>query len=74
MKKKSINRPLNFYLTAAVSLFFYCHDSWSCEDRGTGKSRILLEEAKNMEVNYALNNTFGFGGHTASSISKKYPD
>jgi len=36
--------------------------------------RILLGEAKNMEVNYALNNTFGFGGHTASSIFKKYQD
>lgn len=24
------------------------------------------------EVNYALNNSFGFGGHTASSIFKKY--
>jgi len=32
---------------------------------------ILLDEAKNVEVNYALNNTFGFGGHTASSIFKK---
>lgn len=32
---------------------------------------ILLEQAKTMEVNYALNNTFGFGGHTASSIFKK---
>jgi 3-oxoacyl-[acyl-carrier-protein] synthase II len=25
-------------------------------------------------VNYALNNTFGFGGHIASSIFKKYTD
>jgi 3-oxoacyl-[acyl-carrier-protein] synthase II len=33
---------------------------------------ILLGEAKNMQVNYALNNTFGFGGHTASSIFKKF--
>jgi 3-oxoacyl-[acyl-carrier-protein] synthase II len=33
---------------------------------------ILLGQAKNMEVNYVLNNTFGFGGHTASSIFKKY--
>jgi 3-oxoacyl-[acyl-carrier-protein] synthase II len=24
------------------------------------------------EVNYALNNTFGFGGHTATSVFKKY--
>src|SRR5258706_356956 len=34
--------------------------------------QILLGEAKNMEVNYALNNTFGFGGHTASTLFKKY--
>ena len=36
--------------------------------------QILLGTAKNMEVSYALNNTFGFGGHTASSIFKKYAD
>lgn len=36
------------------------------------KENILLGTAKKMEVNYALNNTFGFGGHTASSIFKKY--
>jgi 3-oxoacyl-[acyl-carrier-protein] synthase II len=36
--------------------------------------QILLGKARNMEVNYALNNTFGFGGHTASSIFKKYRD
>jgi 3-oxoacyl-[acyl-carrier-protein] synthase II len=34
--------------------------------------QILLGAAKSMEVNYALNNTFGFGGHTASTIFKKY--
>jgi len=33
---------------------------------------ILLGSAKKMEVNYALNNTFGFGGHTASTLFKKY--
>ena len=33
---------------------------------------ILLNKAKKMKVNYALNNTFGFGGHTASSVFKKY--
>jgi 3-oxoacyl-[acyl-carrier-protein] synthase II len=33
---------------------------------------ILIGQSKSMEVNYALNNTFGFGGHTASSIYKKY--
>lgn len=34
---------------------------------------ILLGQSKKMEVNYVLNNTFGFGGHTASSVFRKYP-
>jgi 3-oxoacyl-[acyl-carrier-protein] synthase II len=33
---------------------------------------ILLGEAKPMTVNYVLNNTFGFGGHTATTIFKKF--
>lgn len=33
---------------------------------------IVLQEARYEPVNYVLNNTFGFGGHTASSIFKKY--
>jgi len=33
---------------------------------------IVLGEPISQTVNYALNNTFGFGGHTASSIFKKY--
>jgi len=33
---------------------------------------IVLGKAINKTVNYALNNTFGFGGHTASSVFKKY--
>ena len=33
---------------------------------------ILLAQAETMQVNYALNNTFGFGGHTATSIFKKF--
>ncbi|HEU4471245.1 MAG TPA: beta-ketoacyl-ACP synthase II [Flavisolibacter sp.] len=35
---------------------------------------IQLGKAKQMTVRYALNNTFGFGGHTASSIFKKADD
>ncbi len=35
---------------------------------------ILVGEAKLMHINYVLNNTFGFGGHTASSIFTKYLD
>ena len=30
--------------------------------------------AKKRNVNYALNNTFGFGGHNASVIFKKYSE
>lgn len=33
---------------------------------------IVLGQSLQKEVTYALNNTFGFGGHTASTIFKKY--
>jgi len=33
---------------------------------------IVLNEPVKKEINYVLNNTFGFGGHTASTIFKKY--
>jgi 3-oxoacyl-[acyl-carrier-protein] synthase II len=33
---------------------------------------IVLGKPIYQTVNYALNNTFGFGGHTASSLFKKY--
>ncbi|WP_343521679.1 beta-ketoacyl-ACP synthase II [Pedobacter sp.] len=33
---------------------------------------IVLAEPIKKEINYVLNNTFGFGGHTASTIFKKY--
>ena len=35
---------------------------------------IVLGKAVPHEINYVLNNTFGFGGHTASSIFKKYSE
>ncbi len=34
--------------------------------------QIVAHKALQAEVNYTLNNTFGFGGHTATSIFKKY--
>jgi 3-oxoacyl-[acyl-carrier-protein] synthase II len=34
--------------------------------------QIVLDKPIYTEVNYALNNTFGFGGHTASSVFKKH--
>lgn len=33
---------------------------------------IVIGKSLHRTVNYSLNNTFGFGGHTASSIFKKY--
>jgi 3-oxoacyl-[acyl-carrier-protein] synthase II len=33
---------------------------------------IILGKSISRPVNYVLNNTFGFGGHTASSVFKKY--
>jgi len=33
---------------------------------------IILGKPIHQTVNYVLNNTFGFGGHTASSVFKKY--
>jgi len=33
---------------------------------------IILGKSVSQPVNYVLNNTFGFGGHTATSIFKKY--
>jgi 3-oxoacyl-[acyl-carrier-protein] synthase II len=35
---------------------------------------IVLGDSVEQTVNYALNNTFGFGGHTATSIFKKYTE
>ncbi|WP_207435800.1 beta-ketoacyl-ACP synthase II [Sabulibacter ruber] len=35
---------------------------------------LVLGKPRSQTVEYALNNTFGFGGHTASSIFKKYRD
>ncbi|TDH28638.1 beta-ketoacyl-[acyl-carrier-protein] synthase II [Segetibacter sp. 3557_3] len=35
---------------------------------------IIIGKTISQEVNYVLNNTFGFGGHTASSVFKRYSD
>lgn len=42
------------------------------EDNVPSGLTIVGNKAMHAEVNIALNNTFGFGGHTASSIFKKY--
>lgn len=33
---------------------------------------IVIGEKENRKINYALNNAFGFGGHVACSVFKKY--
>lgn len=38
------------------------------------KLNLTTEGAEKREVKYALTNTFGFGGHNASAIFKKYED
>lgn len=38
------------------------------------KFNLTLGKAQNKTVNYAMSNTFGFGGHIASSIFKKFID
>lgn len=35
---------------------------------------FTLGKSQNKKVNYAMNNTFGFGGHIATSIFKKYSE
>ena len=43
------------------------------EDTPAGMN-IILGKSIEQPINYAMNNTFGFGGHTATSIFKKYAD
>ena len=35
---------------------------------------LTLGKAQQKEVNYAMSNTFGFGGHVATAIFKKYTE
>ena len=37
-----------------------------------GKFNLTLGKAQAKEINYAMSNTFGFGGHIATTIFKKY--
>lgn len=49
-------------------------NSESIEPDFTDKFNLTLGKAQNKTVNYALSNTFGFGGHIASSVFKKFID
>jgi 3-oxoacyl-[acyl-carrier-protein] synthase II len=42
------------------------------EDEFAGKFDFVLSKAKPKIINIALNNTFGFGGHIATTIFKKF--
>jgi 3-oxoacyl-[acyl-carrier-protein] synthase II len=42
------------------------------DDHAATGLHLLLGKSIKSPVNYALNNTFGFGGHVASSLFKKY--
>ena len=37
-----------------------------------GKFNLTLGSAQRKEINYVMNNTFGFGGHIATTIFKSY--
>ena len=38
------------------------------------KLNFTLHQAVEKEVKAAINNTFGFGGHTSTTVFKKYSD
>jgi len=42
------------------------------EPEWEGKYNLTLGKAQHRKVNYAMSNTFGFGGHIATAIFKKY--
>jgi 3-oxoacyl-[acyl-carrier-protein] synthase II len=42
------------------------------EDEFAGQFDFVLGKAKSKEINIALNNTFGFGGHIATTIFSKF--
>ena len=44
------------------------------EPQFAGKFNLTLGKAQHKTVNYAMSNTFGFGGHIATSIFKKFEE
>jgi 3-oxoacyl-[acyl-carrier-protein] synthase II len=42
------------------------------DDSIPGSLNIVLNESVKKNIQYAMNNTFGFGGHTATSLFKKF--
>jgi 3-oxoacyl-[acyl-carrier-protein] synthase II len=47
-------------------------NSADIEPEYAGKFNLTLGKAQQRKVTYAMSNTFGFGGHIASSIFKKF--
>lgn len=41
------------------------------DERIPANTKLVIGESQKRELTYVLNNTFGFGGHTASSLFKK---
>lgn len=41
------------------------------DDRIPENTKLVIGKSQKAKLNYVLNNTFGFGGHTASSLFKK---
>jgi 3-oxoacyl-[acyl-carrier-protein] synthase II len=44
------------------------------DDGIPGSLNIVLNESVQKNIQYAMNNTFGFGGHTATSLFKKFEE
>lgn len=44
------------------------------DEAWAGKFNLTLGKAQRRPINYAMSNTFGFGGHIATAIFKKYTD
>lgn len=46
------------------------HETW--DEQIDSRFKLTLNKKEERTVNYALSNTFGFGGHNASIIMKKF--
>ncbi len=49
-------------------------NSTSIEPEFGDKFNLTLGKAQSREINYAMSNTFGFGGHIATTIFKRYSE
>jgi 3-oxoacyl-[acyl-carrier-protein] synthase II len=49
----------------------YVHRTLNLEEADDGLDLDYLKEPKTLDINYALSNSLGFGGHNATLIFKK---